>query len=95
MVSVALLSVLFAVATLALRRVASASRGDVWAAVTAARERALGEGHAVTIRVRAGTRVAVATAFPDGSIVADSAFRLDVFTGQRSRPGAEEGPREP
>lgn len=96
MVTLAVLSIVSAVATLALRGVASGRvREDVWSGVTAARERALREGRAVTIRLRAAGRVVVATAFPDGSIVADSALRVDVLTGQRRNPLlTEEGSRE-
>lgn len=95
MVTVALLSIVSSVATLALRDVASAPGDYVRLGVTAARERALREGHSVTIRVRAGGRVAVATAFPDGSVVADSVLAVDVSTGRWTNPAAEEGPRAP
>jgi prepilin-type N-terminal cleavage/methylation domain-containing protein len=96
MVTLAVLSIVSAVATLALGGVASGRlREDAWSAVTVARAQALREGRAVTLRLRAAGRVVVATAFPDGSIVADSALGLDPLTGQRRNPSLpEEGARE-
>ena len=83
MVTLALLSIVSAVATLALRGAAPRPREETWSAVMHARGRALREGRAVTIGVRTGGRVVVATALPDGTVVADSALHVDVLTGQR------------
>ena len=83
MVTLALLSSVTAVATLAIRGVAPVPSADAWSAVMGARAGALREGRAVTIRVRVEGRLTVATALPDGTIVADSALHVDVLTGRR------------
>ena len=83
MVTLALLSIVSAVAALALRDAAPLPREDAWSAVMHARGRALREGRAVTIRVRTSGRLVAATALPDGTIVADSVLHVDALTGQR------------
>jgi prepilin-type N-terminal cleavage/methylation domain-containing protein len=51
-------------------------------AITDARAEALRTGHAVTITIGVHGKPLAATAFPDGSVVADSALGVDHFTGK-------------
>ncbi|MFN2399099.1 MAG: Tfp pilus assembly protein FimT/FimU [Gemmatimonadaceae bacterium] len=50
--------------------------------ITDARAEALHTGHTVSITISVQGTALAATAFPDGSVVADSALGVDYFTGR-------------
>jgi prepilin-type N-terminal cleavage/methylation domain-containing protein len=78
-----LLSVIASVVTLAMR--AAPSAGPQNAAVKrvlAARDTALRTGRRLTITVVIAGIEHAATAFPDGRVVADSAFHVDLLSGR-------------
>jgi prepilin-type N-terminal cleavage/methylation domain-containing protein len=85
MVVLVLLSVIASVVTLAMRAAPSARPVD--AAVTrvlAARDTALRTGRPLTITVLIASMEHSATAYPDGRLVADSAFHFDLVSGRPS-----------
>ena len=79
--ALALLALVAGVVTPALRDARHAPREERATLLAAARDTALREGRPVTIVVRLDGRVVAATAFPDGSVVADSALGLNPLTG--------------
>lgn len=82
-VVLAVLGVMAAVTGLAFRAPRPADRTDVWAAgVTDARARALATGAPVSVVLDARGADAMVTAYPDGSVLADSALGVDRLTGR-------------
>ena len=83
MVTLALLAILAGVVPLALRPIDPIRDDDPLARLTAARRTALRTGRAVTITMSVAGVSYRATALPDGSVVADSAFHVDRLAGVR------------
>lgn len=81
-VSIALLGLLAGLVGLALYRSTPAPfSGSVEARVATARREALRSGQPVSLNLAMGGRVRLATAFPDGSVLADSALGTDRLSG--------------
>jgi hypothetical protein len=82
MVVLVLLSVLASVVVLAIRSTPRARPLDeANRRVLAARDSALRYGHSITTVVEFEGSQHVATAFPDGRVVADTAFHFDELSG--------------
>jgi len=82
MVVLVLLSVLASVVALAFRATPRAQPLDqANKRVLAARDSALRFGHPVTVNVEVAGSQGVATAFPDGRVIADTALHFDALTG--------------
>jgi len=83
LVVLVLLGAIAGVATVAFAPVRVPAPSPVLDALTAARRKAIGSGRAVTITIAQDSGPpALATAWPDGRIVADGAVPLDPFTGR-------------
>jgi hypothetical protein len=79
----AILSILVGVVGLALHSAPPANASDESTArVLAARDSAIRFGHAVTVKVTMKGAIRLATAFPDGRVVADPALGIDPLTGR-------------
>ena len=85
-VTVAILAIATAVATLAVRAPEATRVDDEWTKVGGARRAAIRDGRASTVLVRVRGRLALATAFPDGSVIADSAIEVDALTAELRAP---------
>lgn len=85
MVALAILTIAAGVASVAIPSVAPANARDlVRAQIARGRSRAIATGEPVTMRVRtdsAPDTVATATAFPDGSVIADPSLDIDPLPG--------------
>ena len=83
MVTLALIGLLAGIVGLTLHTAARAPSTDApTARLVAARDSALRLGVAVTIVIMVNGRAHIATALPDGRVVADSAFAVDALSGQ-------------
>jgi len=83
LVVLTILGLIAGVAGLALRRAPAVETVDSTASLVAdARRRAIERGQAVTVVVPVTGGVSSATAFPDGSVVADDALGVERFTGE-------------
>jgi prepilin-type N-terminal cleavage/methylation domain-containing protein len=81
-VTIALLAILTAVATLAVRTIQRPPPNDPASMLADSLTAAIGSSHPITVVVlRHGDR-AFATANPDGTVTADSVFRTDALTGR-------------
>ncbi|MGH7719758.1 MAG: pilus assembly FimT family protein [Steroidobacteraceae bacterium] len=86
LVVLTILGLVAGVAGLALRRASPvATAGSTASLVSDARREAIELGHAVTVVVPVAGRVSSATAFPDGSVVADAVLGVERFTGEVRR----------
>ena len=82
MVVLVLLSVLASVVVLAIRSTPRAQPLDqANRKVLAARDSALRFGHSVTVEIEAAGSHRVATAFPDGRVIADTALQFNELSG--------------
>jgi prepilin-type N-terminal cleavage/methylation domain-containing protein len=82
MVVLVLLSVLASVVVLAIRSIPRAQPlNQANRKVLAARDSALRFGHPVTVNVEVAGSQLVATAFPDGRLIADTALHFDELSG--------------
>jgi prepilin-type N-terminal cleavage/methylation domain-containing protein len=82
-VVLALLSIVAGVVALAMRAAPSARAEDAaLRRVLAARDSALRIGHPLTISMTLGGVEHSATAYPDGRVVADSTFHVDLLNGR-------------
>jgi prepilin-type N-terminal cleavage/methylation domain-containing protein len=82
MVVLVLLSVLASVVVFAIRSTPRAQPHDqANSQVLAARDSALRTGHFVTVDVDVAGSQRVATAFPDGRVIADTALHFDELSG--------------
>jgi type II secretory pathway pseudopilin PulG len=78
-----LLSIVAGVVVLAIRATPSARPGDAaLARVLAVRDSAIRTGRTRTITVAIAGAQRSATAYPDGRVVADSAFHIDLLSGR-------------
>lgn len=85
MVVLVLLSVLASVVVLSIRSIPNALPLDqANKQVLAARDSALRFGHAVTVEIAVAGSQHVATAFPDGRVVADTVLHFDELSGRPS-----------
>jgi prepilin-type N-terminal cleavage/methylation domain-containing protein len=86
LVVLAILGIIVGITGLSFRgEVHRASPNLVESRVSNARREALRSGHSVTVTVMQGELVAVATAHPDGRVVADSGIAIDLLTGRPTR----------
>lgn len=81
LIVLALMGILAGVAAMAARRVAPIDHTDPLVMVEDSLRRAVAEARAIAIDVVMDGKPASATANPDGSVVADSAFGIDRFSG--------------
>ena len=82
MVVLVLLSILASVVVLSIRAMPQAQPFDQTnRKVLAARDSALRLGHPVTVSAEVAGAQHVATAFPDGRVIADTAFHFDELSG--------------
>ncbi len=84
LITLALLGVIASVVTLAIRRVPP-PMPDPMTIIADTIEAVIRSGRPTTIQFVVDGRPALATLNPDGSIVADSALRIDRFTGRSTR----------
>jgi len=82
LVTLSILAILSAVTTLAIRRFDAPRAGDPRAIVADSVRVAADSGRTAYVRMVIGGAPASATVNPDGSVVADSAFGVDRFTGR-------------
>jgi prepilin-type N-terminal cleavage/methylation domain-containing protein len=81
-VVLAIIGVIAGVTTVALRRAPAIPDAFPWAAtVAAARRQAIDSGRPITVTFTIAHAAHAMTALPDGSVVADSALRLDRLSG--------------
>jgi prepilin-type N-terminal cleavage/methylation domain-containing protein len=83
LVVMAILAVMSALSSVALRRADGARAADVAGQVLALRRDAIAAGRPVTRLVRREGEISAVTALADGRVLADSALRLDPATGLR------------
>jgi prepilin-type N-terminal cleavage/methylation domain-containing protein len=91
LVVLAILGVMAGVVGLAVPPIRRAPEGGAAARVARARQTAVASGRAVTVSVSMDGRPRTATAFPDGSVVADSGLDVDRLSGAinpKAPPGA-------
>jgi len=81
LIVLALVGILAGVAAMAARRVDPIDHTDPVVMVEDSLRRAVAEAHAITLDAVIDGEPASATANPDGSVVADSAFAIDRFSG--------------
>jgi prepilin-type N-terminal cleavage/methylation domain-containing protein len=85
-VVLAIVAIMAGVTTLAFRRADMTPRVAPWvSAITAARRIAIDSARTVSLTVRITDSLYSATAFPDGSILADPGLGIDRLTGEVTR----------
>ena len=85
LVTLAILGIVSAVTSLAVRRIDQPRRDDPRAILDDSLRMAVATGRRVFVRVVIDGVPAAAVVSPDGSIVADSALRVERFTGMAAR----------
>ena len=81
LVTLALMGIIAGVATMAFRRFHSPDPGDPRVMLADSLRRSVAEGRTITIRALLDSGAVQATAYPDGSVVADSALAISRLTG--------------
>lgn len=84
LITLALLGVIASVVTLAIRRIAP-PMPDPMTIIADTIEAVIRSGRPTTIQFVVNGRPALATLNPDGSVIADSALRIDRLTGRSTR----------
>ena len=85
MVSLTILAVTSAIATLVIRRVDPPNPNDPWRIVADSQRAALGSGRDIVVRVLVNGSPAYASIRSDGSVVADSVLEIERLSGQHTR----------
>jgi prepilin-type N-terminal cleavage/methylation domain-containing protein len=93
MVVLALLGIVASVAGLALQSSSHLPANEAASTVATARTHALRAGRRVTVGVRIDGRLRMATALPDGSVIANASLGVDRLSGRRSDGAAVTGQR--
>lgn len=83
-ITLTLLAILASVATLAIRRIDRPLPGDPTAMLSDSLAAAIASSRVIVVSSVIGGRRAWATARPDGSVVADTAFHFDPLSGRSS-----------
>lgn len=85
LITLALLGVISAVTTLAVRRVAPPDPNDPLIVIADTISAVMKSGRPATLQFMVSGRPALATLNPDGSVVADSVLHVDRLTGESNR----------
>ena len=81
-ITLALLGIVALMTTLGIRRFTRPSPGDPGTIIADTLERVLATGRSVTLQFVVNGRPVLATVNPDGSVIADTALRVNRFTGR-------------
>lgn len=85
LITLTLLGVIAAVATLAIRRVSPPDPNDPLTVIADTINAVMKSGRPATLQFMVNGRPALATLNPDGSVVADSVLHVDRLTGKSNR----------
>jgi prepilin-type N-terminal cleavage/methylation domain-containing protein len=89
LVALSLLAILASVATLAVRVVSAPKPDDPARVIADSLRVSVATGRSIVVRMTIHDRAAVATVYPDGSVFADSAYRIDPMIGRGKGSGGE------
>jgi len=89
LVALSLLAILASVAALAVRVVSAPDQNDPARVIADSLRVSVATGRPIVVRMSIRDRAAIATVFPDGSVFADSAFRIDPMIGRGNGGGTE------
>ena len=85
LVSITILAITSAIATLVIRRAEQPNPNDPWRILVDSQRAALGSGRDIVVRVLVDERPAYASIRSDGSVVADSMLEIERLSGRHTR----------
>jgi Tfp pilus assembly protein FimT len=84
LVTLVILAAMASVTTLAIRRIDKPTVADPAETIVDSLRIAVAEARTITLAMRMHGAAAMATVYPDGSVIADTAFHIDPLTGRRT-----------